>query len=49
MLKIFVSKVDLIDKHDEGSYMNNDDQDDSNKKDWSHEIFFDDIESSWSP
>jgi len=38
MLKIFVSKVDLIDKDDEGSYMNNDDQDDSNKKDWSHEI-----------
>ena len=33
MLNIFVSKVDLIDKHVEGSYMNDDDQDDSNKKD----------------
>lgn len=41
MLKILVSKFDLVDKHDEGIYMIDDDQDDSNKKDVSHEIFSD--------
>jgi len=48
-MKMFLSKVDLIDKHDEGSYMNDDDQDDSDKKDGSHERFSDVIERSWSP
>jgi len=46
MLKIFISKVDLIDKHDEGSYMNDDDQDDSDKNDGSHERLSDVIERS---
>jgi len=46
MLKIFVSKVELINKYDEGSYMNDDDQDESYKNDWSHEISSDIIERS---
>ena len=46
MLKISVSKVDLIGKHDEGSYMNDDDQDDFDKKEWSHERLSIVIESS---
>ena len=44
MLKTFVRKVDLISKHDEGTYMNDDDQDESRKKGRSHEIFFDAME-----
>lgn len=44
MLKIFVRKVDLVDKHEEVSYINNDDQDEFDTKDGIHERFFDIIE-----
>lgn len=42
MLKLSISKYDLIDKHDE--YINYYDRDDFDKKDGSHEIFSDVIE-----
>jgi len=39
MMKMFVSKFDLVKKHDKRRYMNNDGQDNFDKKDGSHERF----------
>ena len=48
MLKIFIRKFDLIGKHDEGIYMNDDDQDDSDKKDGSQEGFSNVVEKKYN-
>lgn len=44
MMKTFVTKFDLIDKHDEEIYMNDDDKDGFDKKYGSHERLFDVME-----